>query len=151
MKKFFSCTILFLSALVLTNASSNPQGSVEKGKVHSVSAPADNQAEIKFEYETHNFGTIVQGTKATYIFKCRNTGSGPLVISYIDTPCGCTSREWTKTPIFPGAMGEVIVTFNSAGKLGAFHKTITVSSNAKTNPTKLTLRATVIKGEAVKE
>jgi uncharacterized repeat protein (TIGR01451 family) len=94
-------------------------------------APAEGpKAEIVFEQTLHNFGDIHQGDVVTYVFKFKNTGKAPLVLSNVLVTCGCTAPEWPKEPILPGKKGEIKVSFNSAGKMGAQNKVITVQSNA---------------------
>ena len=87
--------------------------------------------QAKFAKESHDFGKINEGDgKVTYIFDVKNTGDAPLIITQVETSCGCTAREYTKEPIAPGENGEVKVTYNPAGRPGPFKKTITVNSNA---------------------
>ena len=84
--------------------------------------------QAKFAKESHDFGKINEGDgKVTYIFDVKNTGDAPLIITQVETSCGCTAREYTKEPIAPGENGEVKVTYNPAGRPGPF---ITVNSNA---------------------
>src|SRR5437870_282846 len=90
------------------------------------------QGILKFEKETHEFGTIAEGVQATYEFKFKNTGNQPVVISNVQPSCGCTTPDWTKEPILPGKSGMVKAVYNSTGRPGAFHKSITVTSNAAT-------------------
>jgi len=44
--------------------------------------------------------------------------------------CGCTTKSFPKDPILPGAKSEIVIAFNSAGKMGRIDKTVTVVSNA---------------------
>ncbi|WP_439882285.1 DUF1573 domain-containing protein [Pontibacter sp. MBLB2868] len=90
------------------------------------------QAEIKFEKDTHDFGTIAEGTQAAYEFRVKNTGNQPLIISTVQPSCGCTTPDWTKEPILPGKIGMIKAMYNSTGRPGPFHKSITVTSNAAT-------------------
>jgi len=94
---------------------------------------ANAQGELTFEKETHDFGTIAEGTQATYEFTVKNVGNQPVVIANVQPSCGCTSPDWTKTPILPGKTGVIKAVYNSAGRPGPFHKSISVTSNAK-NP-----------------
>ncbi|MGR3810821.1 DUF1573 domain-containing protein [Jiulongibacter sp. NS-SX5] len=89
------------------------------------------QGVLKFETESHDFGTLEEGPVATYTFKVTNTGSAPVVISRAMASCGCTTPEWSKDPIMPGATSEIKVGYNTSGRPGAFKKTITVTSNAE--------------------
>ena len=106
---------------------------------------ADGLPKIKFVEETHDFGNIKEGTQATHEFKFTNTGSAPLILESVQASCGCTTPEWSKEPIAPGATGKVIATFNSSGRPGTFTKTITVKYNgaAETNTNFLTIKGFV--------
>lgn len=85
---------------------------------------------IKFEKLEHDFGKIKEGTLATYEFVVENTGKTPLILINVVASCGCTTPEWSKVPIMPGQKGKVKAAYNSYGRPGAFHKYITVKSNA---------------------
>ncbi len=101
-------------------------------------------AEFKFEAETHNFGKIPLNKPAVYTFNFTNTGDLPLIISKIETTCGCTVGEYTKTPVKSGEKGFVKVTMTPAGVALPFNKAITVSSNART-----TTKVLYVKGESI--
>jgi hypothetical protein len=93
---------------------------------------ATAQGVLVVEKETHDFGTIAEGTQATHEFKLKNTGNQPVVISNVQASCGCTTPAWTKEPILPGKTGMVKAVYNSEGRPGSFNKSITVTSNATT-------------------
>lgn len=95
-----------------------------------------NAADFKFESETHDFGTVNEGTQATYEFEFANTGKEPLIIQNVRASCGCTTPSYTKEPVAPGQKGKIKVVYNSSGRPGGFNKAITITSNAKT-PTKV--------------
>lgn len=86
--------------------------------------------QINFEVSEYNFGDIHQGDKVERTFVFTNSGTAPLVLSNVMTTCGCTAPSWPREPIAPGQSAEIKVVFNSAGKMGAQNKTITVLSNA---------------------
>lgn len=96
----------------------------------------DNKPEFKFEKETHDFGKIPQGKPVTYDFTFTNTGEEPLIISNIESSCGCTVPKYTTTPILKGQKGTITVTFNAAAVQPSFSKAVTIKSNART-PNKL--------------
>ncbi|WP_345235652.1 DUF1573 domain-containing protein [Hymenobacter saemangeumensis] len=85
---------------------------------------------ITFEESKYDFGEIAQGGVVTHVFKFKNTGSAPLIISNIGVSCGCTTPEWTKDPIMPGKSGTITANFNTAGKMGMQNKVLTIESNA---------------------
>lgn len=92
-------------------------------------------AEIEFEKETHDYGTIKQNANGTYEFKFKNTGTQPLMISNAKGSCGCTVPEWPREPIAPGESGVIKVKYDTK-RVGPFSKSVTLQSNASTNPTK---------------
>ena len=104
---------------------------------------ADNQAEFKFEKETHDFGKIPQGKPVSIDFKFKNTGSEPLIISNIESVCGCTVQKYTNTPVLKGQTGTITVTYNAAS-IAPFSKGLTIRSNAKTP-----VKVIYIKGEVI--
>ncbi len=94
-------------------------------------------ASISFDKELHDFKTIKEDDgPVTCIFNVTNTGSQPLIIKNVKPSCGCTSPDWTKTPIAPGKAGYIKATYNPRNRPGKFHKTLTVLSNSET-PTKV--------------
>jgi hypothetical protein len=102
-----------------------------------------NQAEFKFESLEFNYGTIKQGDKVEHTFVFTNTGKEPLIITNAQGSCGCTVPEYPKEPIKKGESGKINVTFNSAGKMGMQDKTVTITSNAKTNPIVLHIKGNI--------
>lgn len=101
-------------------------------------------AEFKFVKESHDFGKIALNKAATVDFKFTNVGDQPLIISKVETTCGCTVPEYTKTPVKKGESGVIKVTYNPTGAALPFSKSITITSNAKT-----TIKVLYIKGETV--
>lgn len=94
-------------------------------------AAASIAQEISFKEITHDFGTFPEEKgKVSCVFSFKNTGKADLVLNKVRASCGCTTPQWTKTPIAPGDTGMVAVTYNANGRPGAFTKTITVTSNA---------------------
>ena len=93
-----------------------------------------NGAVMTFEEVKYDFGDIYQGDKVEHVFKFENTGNEPLIITNVQTTCGCTAPNWPRDPSTPGQESEIKVVFNSTGKIGRQNKVITIVSNA-TNPT----------------
>lgn len=92
---------------------------------------ADGPA-ITFEEATHDFGDIYRGDKVTHVFKFENTGNQPLIITNVQTTCGCTATEWPREPVLPGTSASIKVNFDSTNKYGLQHKVISIISNATT-------------------
>jgi hypothetical protein len=101
------------------------------------------QGKLQFDKETHDFGTIAQGTPVSYEFKFKNTGNQPLVLSDVKASCGCTTPEWATTPVLPGKTATIKAGYNSAA-MGAFNKSITVTSNASNSTQVIFIKGTVV-------
>lgn len=80
--------------------------------------------------EKHDFGQIEWKHPATVKYSIKNTGDKPLVLTDVEPDCACTAAHWTKTPIAPGAAGEIEVVFD-AKALGHFYKSVAVYTNAQ--------------------
>lgn len=87
---------------------------------------------LQFVNDTHDFGTVTEGSPADYVFQFKNTGKEPLVITKVQPSCGCTIPDWTKDPIMPGKTGYVKASYSTQGRPGHFEKNMTVISNAGT-------------------
>ncbi|TVP50953.1 MAG: DUF1573 domain-containing protein [Mongoliibacter sp.] len=109
------------------------------------SQPADPSSlgQFSFSEMEYDFGTIDEGKVIEHIFKFTNEGQAPLVISNITASCGCTSPDWTKTPIKPGDEGFVKVVFNSTAKPGTQAPTVTIQANTNPNVTRLRMKGNV--------
>jgi hypothetical protein len=78
----------------------------------------------------YDFGKVTDGEKVIYNYRFKNTGNKPLIISSASASCGCTVPEKPEEPVKPGETGFLKVVFNSVGRVGPTHKTVTVVSNA---------------------
>ncbi len=101
------------------------------------------QGKLEFKKDMHEFGVVAEGTQANFDFEFINTGNAPVVISNVSASCGCTTPFWTKEPVLPGKKGKVTASYNSNGRPGVFHKTVTVTSNAQNAQLVLTIKGTV--------
>ena len=114
------------------------------GAVAQEATEAQSGPEITFSEQEFNFGDIHQGDKVEHIFAFENTGNEPLIITNVQTTCGCTAPNWPRDPIAPGQASEIKVVFNSTGKMGRQHKVITVISNAVTPTSKVAIVTNVL-------
>ena len=110
--------------------------------------PADG-AQINFEQKVINYGKIEKGGNGSRVFKFKNEGNEPLVLNSVRASCGCTTPKWTREPIAPGTEGEIIVKYDT-NRLGNFHKTVTVQSNAASKTVVLTIKGQVMNPEVQK-
>ncbi|NVO30085.1 DUF1573 domain-containing protein [Hymenobacter lapidiphilus] len=111
---------------------------------------AHAQGVLTFQGEQHDFGSIPEGVMASHEFRFKNTGNQPIIIANVQASCGCTTPDWTKTPILPGKSGMVKAVYSSAGRPGVFNKTVTVVSNATTPSAVLTIKGNVLNKEQMR-
>ncbi len=102
---------------------------VPSSAISNTAVAAEDPIGIEWKKTTHDFGEIVQGTKAKYTFTFTNTGTVAIVISNATASCGCTVPNYSKEPVAPGGQGSVTAIFDSSGKSGNFAKNITVTTN----------------------
>ncbi len=84
---------------------------------------------LQAETVLFNFGQVAEGSKAEHTFRFQNTGDTLLVISKVNSSCGCTAALVSAQELAPGEWGELKTTFNSRGFRGTVSKTIYVYSN----------------------
>lgn len=95
------------------------------------------------EETTYDFGKAKEGDIVEKSFAFKNTGESPLIISNITASCGCTTPEWPKEPIAPGAESNIMVRFNTTGKPGQQNKTVTITANTEPSVTELHIKGVV--------
>lgn len=88
-------------------------------------------AEFGFKKTLHKFPKINEGEEVSHYFVFTNTGNAPLLIHSYAVSCNCTSVVLPTSPVLPGKMDSIKVTFNSNGKYWHQDRTIVLSSNAK--------------------
>ena len=103
----------------------------------------DKVAKIEFESDTIDYGTIEKGADGVRVFKFKNTGDAPLIISKVKSSCGCTVPSWSKEPILPGENGTINVKYDT-NRVMPIRKTITVTSNADTPTVALKIKGLVV-------
>ena len=113
---FGSLTILttIIATVLVGQAAAEPQLSIPKA--------------------THDFGTVLQGTKVTHDFEIKNTGDAPLAIKGIQPGCGCTVANLEKQSLAPGESAMVKATFDTANFQGHKVKTIRLLTNDPKSP-----------------
>ncbi len=100
-------------------------------------------AKIEFKETTIDYGTIEKGADGIRTFEFTNTGDAPLIISKVNSSCGCTVPKKPDGPIMPGATGEIQVKYDT-NRVMPIRKTITVLSNAETPTVALKIKGEVI-------
>ncbi|MDX1773830.1 DUF1573 domain-containing protein [Oceanihabitans sediminis] len=100
-------------------------------------------AKIEFKETTVDYGTIEKGADGVRTFVFTNTGDAPLIISKVNSSCGCTVPKKPEGPIMPGETGEIQVKYDT-NRVMPIRKTITVLSNAETPTVALKIKGEVI-------
>ncbi len=113
-------------------------------KTAAVVTPKVEGAGMIFDTETIDYGTVAHNADGKREFVFTNNGKKALIITNTSGSCGCTVPTSPKEPIAPGAKGIIGVKY-ATDRVGAFTKTVTVTSNAEGTPTKvLTIKGTVL-------
>lgn len=91
-----------------------------------------------------DFGKVAEGEVVEFSYRFKNIGNEPLIVANATASCGCTVPEKPEAPIKPGETGFIKVKFNSEGRVGVAHKTVTVTSNAQPAFPELLLKGEVL-------
>jgi hypothetical protein len=132
--------LAFLAALVLVGNFAYSQTTTI-----APTTPANNTdvAVAAVDNQNFDFGKVKQNVPATHKFIFTNKGKVPMVITNAQPSCGCTTPDWTKTPIPPGGQGFVQATYNAAAA-GTFDKKVTVTANVESGTITLSIRGEVV-------
>lgn len=126
MRKALSVVVLLISALFA-------EAQAQSEKVADGTEAAKSVDVLKLKETEHDFGKIPQGRPVYYVFEVTNTGIQPLKLDDVHASCGCTTPEWSRETIAPGATAQIKVGYNAAAE-NYFEKFITITYS--TNQTK---------------
>ena len=98
-------------------------------RAQTETSPADLIALKETEF---NFGRISQGKPVYHSFEIINKSDKPLKLDNVSASCGCTTPEWSREEIAPGATSVIKVGYNAAAE-GPFEKFITVTYSTNQN------------------
>ena len=146
MKHFFIAIMIGALGFLFACNNNGDEGKLSTDLVtnpKSASQSSEKQPVITFDKTEHDFGTLLQGEVVTYSFHFTNTGSAPLLLSNVNTSCGCTVADFSREPINPGKDGYIKATYDSKGHHGFQTRSLTVISNTNPNQTVLRLKGTV--------
>lgn len=123
MKKIITTTCCFLFSFAAF-AQTGHEGHNHDAKP---AAPATGKTDvITFKELAHDFGKIPQGKPVYYNFEIVNDGKEPAKLENVSASCGCTTPEWSRDAIAPGAKSIIKVGYNAVAE-GLFDKYITVN------------------------
>ena len=102
---------------------------VPRAKLDSLAHPATaaGAEAMRFERTQIDAGHIGEDdTPPGYTFKWHNAGTAPLVITRVQTTCGCAAATYGRQPVRAGGEGTVTVTYHPKGHPGSFDRRIFV-------------------------
>ncbi len=137
--------LLAISLLEISGLNAQTGHSPNDGHNHGtvVTAPSSNEDVVKLKETEFDFAKIPQGKPVYHTFEIVNTGKTALKLDNVTATCGCTTPEWSRDEIAPGATAKIKVGYNAAAE-GVFEKFITITYN--TNQTKqIKIKGTVWK------
>lgn len=152
MKKIVALSVMLL-AFTFSNAQETTK--IKKTakktviKTTKITSPKVEGAGMVFDTETIDYGTIAHNAEGKREFVFTNNGNKPLIITNTTGSCGCTVPTTPKEPIAPGAKGIIGVKY-ATDRIGAFTKTVTVTSNATGQASKVLTIKGVVLGDAPK-
>lgn len=115
-----------------------------KAKTEKTEAPASTTKQagpVVFKALEINRPNIAFGADETFTFEFKNTGKTPVIISNVQTSCGCTTADKPSEPVQPGKSSKISVKYDTK-RVGDFTKTITVTTNVG-DPIVLTIKGKV--------
>jgi hypothetical protein len=146
MKVLNSIVLFFLVLGIMSSCKNNYASNTGAEDKMATLNDSANLTQIQWLDTVKDLGTITEGQKLEVSFRFRNTGTKPLVIERVQPSCGCTVVDPPKEAIGPGKDGEIKGVFDSNGKLGPNHKSLTVFANIK-QPRELVFTVIVNKKE----
>ena len=113
----------------------------------SVAVQAQQLKPLRFLEDIHDFGYVEQeGGPVIYSFQFMNISNRPVKILTVQASCGCTTPDWSKDAIAPGANGFIQASFDPKGRPGYFNKSLTVTTDFDSNPFILQIKGQVSSG-----
>lgn len=141
----FTLIIPALTGVCMMVMASTPNFSDQKAKKNEVVLAEVENEKVVVDKAIHDFGTIKkEGGAVSAVFTLTNNTKAPVILSEVRASCGCTTPDWTKSPIEPKKTGKVTATYNPTGS-GPFEKTVTinVSEGDKTETLVVRIKGTV--------
>ena len=138
---------LVLIGLCMLSFGTFAQTATEKTAPKKEKAQKAPKQPVKFKTMTIERKDIPYDSKEPFTFEFKNTGSTPLIVTNVQTSCGCTTAEKPTEPIAKGKSSKIVVSYDTK-RVGQFTKTITVTTNAPGDPIVLTIKGNVLAAPA---
>jgi hypothetical protein len=81
-----------------------------------------NQPKIACAAPAYDFGKVGNTARVTHVFLVANEGAAPLIITSVNSGCGCTVAKFGTNAVAPGSNTEVAVRFDTANRTGPQHR-----------------------------
>ena len=151
MRKIVTLAFLLVLGVTASNAQETSKAVKKiKAKTTAASTPKVNGAGMVFVTETIDYGTVAYNSDGRREFVFTNNGNKPLIITNVQSTCGCTVPTYPKEPIAPGAKGVIGVKYDTSRAGQAFTKTVTLTTNAVEPSRTLTIKGNVLADDATK-
>ncbi len=149
--EFYSKILMFSIIFIFVISCKEKEERTTGGKYNIFNHASANKAKkykktpvISFDRTEYNFGTLIQGERVSHTFYFTNSGGSNLIISNVETSCGCTAPKWPREAISPGKKGKIEIIFDSRGRSGIHDETIHVYANTQPNLTELFIRCDIV-------
>ena len=151
MRKIVTLAFLLVLGVTASNAQETSKAVKKiKAKTTAASTPKVDGAGMVFVTETIDYGTVAYNSDGRREFVFTNNGNKPLIITNVQSTCGCTVPTYPKEPIAPGAKGVIGVKYDTSRAGQAFTKTVTLTTNAVVPSKTLTIKGNVLAAPAAK-
>lgn len=97
-------------------------------KAPAAGAAEEQKGPLKFESKSVYFGRVKEGEKVEVEFPVSNVSDKVVKIT-VKPSCGCTAATNNPSEIKPGENTKLHVTFDSKGRVGEAHKSVTVMTD----------------------
>jgi hypothetical protein len=132
-----ACSLLTVGAMAQTTEPAKEKKE-KKEKIAKVKKPP-----IEFKTLVIEKNDIPYGEDVVFEFEFKNNGKEPVIITDVRASCGCTTPTKPTEPVKKGKSDKIIAKYDTK-RIGAFTKTITVTTNVSTEPIVLTIKGTVL-------
>lgn len=150
MKILFSTLLLFIGSVTFVSAQDHDHNDPNHKHTEATKEKKAKKKKepITFQTMAIEANNISYGVDTTFTFTFKNTGKEPIIVSNVQTSCGCTKAKSPEAPVAPKKSAEIAVKYDTK-RVGAFTKTITVTTNVS-EPIVLTIKGTVKPADAPK-
>ena len=130
----YSSLMFFLISIV--SCVSDPSNKIKEENVMATNERLEKSydiPEIQFDFDSYDFGEVMDGEIVEVDYNFTNTGKSDLVIFDASASCGCTVPEYPQNiNIEPGQKNKIKVRFDTSNKPGKQMKSVTLTTNTNT-------------------